>query len=127
MKNNKKANTNHIAHQVNVTGVGAHKNKKKYNRREKYNMDTDVLFTPHNMILYDLLEKIILDTPIILYSPKGHIVTAYVDEIIGTVLTELEVYEIGSAEGYIKIGVDYNEEYEEAIEDAVEYIRELRE
>lgn len=28
----KKANTDHIAHQVGVTGVGAHKNKKKYSR-----------------------------------------------------------------------------------------------
>lgn len=31
-----KANTDHIAHQVHVTGVGAHKNKKKYTRKVKY-------------------------------------------------------------------------------------------
>lgn len=29
----KKPNINHIAHQVNVTGVGAHKNVKKYSRK----------------------------------------------------------------------------------------------
>jgi hypothetical protein len=29
----KKPNINHIAHQVHVTGVGAHKNVKKYSRK----------------------------------------------------------------------------------------------
>lgn len=32
--NFKKANIDHFAHQVNVTGVGAHKNAKKYSRKE---------------------------------------------------------------------------------------------
>ena len=32
----KKANTDHIAHQVNVTGVGPHSNKKKYTRKQKH-------------------------------------------------------------------------------------------
>ena len=31
--NFKKANIDHFAHQVNVTGVGAHKNTKKYSRK----------------------------------------------------------------------------------------------
>lgn len=33
-KQRTKANTDHIAHQVNVTGVGAHKDKKAYDRKE---------------------------------------------------------------------------------------------
>lgn len=32
--NFKKANIDHFSHQVNVTGVGAHKNAKKYSRKE---------------------------------------------------------------------------------------------
>ena len=36
MKTKKKANVDHIAHQVNVTGIGAHKNKKKYTRKKKH-------------------------------------------------------------------------------------------
>lgn len=31
-----RANTDHIAHQVGVSGVGAHKNKKAYTRKTKY-------------------------------------------------------------------------------------------
>jgi hypothetical protein len=31
--NFKKANIDHFSHQVNVTGVGAHKNTKKYSRK----------------------------------------------------------------------------------------------
>ena len=31
-----KRNYEHFAHQNSVTGVGAHKNKKKYNRKEKH-------------------------------------------------------------------------------------------
>ena len=32
-KKKKRANIDHIAHQVNVSGVGAHKNKKRYDRK----------------------------------------------------------------------------------------------
>jgi len=35
-KTRKKANVDHIAHQVNVTGTGPHKNKKAYNRKNKH-------------------------------------------------------------------------------------------
>lgn len=36
-RKSKRANTDHIAHQVNVTGVGPHKNKKKQiPRKRKY-------------------------------------------------------------------------------------------
>ena len=34
MKKRKRANIDHIAHQVNVRGVGPHQNKKKYNRKK---------------------------------------------------------------------------------------------
>lgn len=34
----RKANTDHIAHQVHVTGVGPHKNKKAYNRKQKHKL-----------------------------------------------------------------------------------------
>lgn len=34
VKKKNRANINHIAHQVGVSGVGAHKNKKNYNRKE---------------------------------------------------------------------------------------------
>lgn len=33
----KKANINHVAHQIHVTGIGAHKNKKKQIPRKKKN------------------------------------------------------------------------------------------
>jgi hypothetical protein len=33
-KQRPKANVDHIAHQVNVSGVGAHKSKKEYDRKE---------------------------------------------------------------------------------------------
>lgn len=36
MKPRKKANIDHIAHQVNVTGVGAHRNRKAYTRKPKH-------------------------------------------------------------------------------------------
>lgn len=36
MKKTKKANVDHIAHQVHVTGVGAHRNKKAYSRKTKH-------------------------------------------------------------------------------------------
>lgn len=32
----KRANTDHIAHQVGVSGVGPHRNKKKYTRKTKH-------------------------------------------------------------------------------------------
>jgi hypothetical protein len=40
MKTKKKANIDHIAHQVGVTGIGAHRNKKKYTRKKKHKKDT---------------------------------------------------------------------------------------
>lgn len=37
----KKANIDHIAHQVHVTGVGPHLNKKKYTRKVKHKHETN--------------------------------------------------------------------------------------
>lgn len=38
----KKANVNHIAHQIGVSGVGAHKNKKAYTRKNKHKLKGDL-------------------------------------------------------------------------------------
>ena len=46
MKKRKRANIDHIAHQVNVRGVGPHQNKKKYNRKKskkKYKKTIDIV------------------------------------------------------------------------------------
>lgn len=58
--NYKKPNIDHFAHQKNVTGVGAHKNVKKYSRKFKKNKVEEVVA---DLMTENTLEEIAAQIP----------------------------------------------------------------
>ena len=132
MKKKKKANTNHIAHQIHVTGVGAHRNKKKYNRKEKYNMD--IVFTPTKFLLKDILDLTEDSGWIAIYSSelnkngsRKKLVESWIEDFYETDLIDFEAIAIWVTDMTLCIQITYSEEHEDTVRFAVEEIKEMRE
>ncbi len=126
----KKANTNHIAHQVNVTGVGIHKSKhkeliEKEIDKEIDDMNIDVVLT--KLTLFDVLELMSEDEYIVLVDDLDtEIVSAHVWEIYETDLTELFVYQLTVEDNDFIIGVSIESEFREEVYENVLGIKQRR-